>query len=402
MKTNTDTKVETISDYMAGKSIACCVTGGIAAIRTPEIVRHLRRHGAEVTVYLSDEAKKMVGEVALEWASEKTVVTSLTGKSEHIIPYDAILLCPATTNTISKFALGIADTPLLSLLASALGAKTSIIVVPTMHDSLFDNPFLQKHVLSLQNEGVHFLPSRVSEGKRKIPRTETIVASVSHIISSHSIKGKKVLVTGGPTPVLVDSVRVITNVFKGRTGLELAKDAYYKGAQVKLLLGSTGIPVPDYIDTLIHRDYTEYFENVFSNLKNGYDIAIFSAAVADYTPINPVKGKISSQGALKEIKLTTTAKVIKEVRKQFPKLFMVTFKYECGISKEKLLTIARNRLVDGYQLVVANRDVDMKVEHSAFLCSLGGVRKIVGKRNIAKEVLDESMQLLGGVSYENN
>ena len=383
-KKTDDTKVESAGEYLAGRNIGFCVTGGIAAIETPKIARMLRRYGANVRAYMTPAAQEFVGKAALEWGTENAVVDRLSGLAEHLCREDAVLVCPATLDTIDKVMAGIADNPVTTLVASALGMRKPIFLAPTMHDSLYENPILQKKLAEAVSYGVSIIEPRHSEGKRKIPHLETIVARVSHELSSDPIRGKKVLVTAGPTPVRIDAVRRITNVFKGTLGVEIAKEAYLRGADVTLLLGDTALPVPEYIRVRWHADYDSYVANVFDELSRGYDVGIFSAAVADYRPVNVVDGKIPSGGALQEIKLAPTAKVIKRVREEHPSLFMATFKLECNKTQEELIGIARDRVAQGYDLVVANRLSDMATGHTAFIVDDSGViGEPLTKREIA-------------------
>jgi phosphopantothenoylcysteine decarboxylase/phosphopantothenate--cysteine ligase len=398
MKENEDLKVERAGNYLEGKSIALCISGGIAAIETPKIARHLRRYGADVTAYLTSSATKFIGETSLEWATGKETVSKLSGLAEHIALHDLVLVCPATMNTVNKIFAGIADNPVTTLVASALGAYTPVYLAPTMHDSLYYNPIFQDNLAKIadpekaEEYGIKIIEPRESEGKRKIPKLENIVAEVCRGLSSHPIKGKKVLITGGPTPVKIDGVRRITNVFKGTLAREIAKEAYHRGADVKLLLGKTGIKIPSYLDVTYHDDLEEYIDNVFRELRTTrYDSGIFSAAVADYQPIHVVEGKIPSQGMLKEIRLKETMKVIKKVREAFPELHMTTFKYEDGISKEQLFGIARDRIRQGYQLVVANRKQDMTAGHNAYVFDRFNMmpEEAYQKQGIASKLMDK-------------
>lgn len=386
---NQDLKVDIIGDHLKDKRIALCITGGIAAIETPKIARHLRRYGADVKAYLTSEAQKFVGPSALEWATEQPIVTELSGMSEHIFTQDLVLVCPATLNTINKIFAGIADNAVTTLIASSLGYKKPIYLVPTMHESLFENPFLKENLQKAERYGMHIIEPRVSEGKKKIPKLENIVAEVCKELSEHPIKGKRLLVTGGPTPARIDDVRVITNIFKGNLAKAIADEAYLRGADVKLLLGDTGIDVPSYIDSIYHHDIDEYIANVFSELEKGYDAGVFSAAVADYKPVNVAKGKIPSKGALKELKFIETPKVIQKVREQYPDLYMVTFKLESGISEAELLAIADNRIKQGYHIVIANRLEDMKNGHKAYVVGEKGlIYEAHSKQDIAKKLID--------------
>jgi len=392
MSENQDLQVEKIGDYLENKAIALCVTGGIAAIEAPKIARHLRRYGANVKVYTTPDALKFITKESLEWGSENSVVSELSGKAEHICLEDLVLVAPATLNTINKICAGIADNPVTALVASALGMKKPVYLAPTMHDSLYNNPFLQENLSRVTNYGLHLIEPRHEEGKRKMPGIDEITARVARALSEDPLKGKKVLITGGPTPGKIDDIRRITNIFTGKLAVKIAKEAYLRGAEVKLLLGKTGVAVPSYIDVKYHEEYHEYKANVFTELEKGYGIGIFSAAVADYIPERVMQGKISSGGAITNIPLVQTKKVISEVRKKFPNLFMVTFKYEDdSTSYEELMNIANKRVIeDGYQLVVANRAQEMKNRtHKAYVIGKEGLISTPNSKDeIAKHLLD--------------
>ncbi|VVB78835.1 Dihydromethanopterin reductase (acceptor) [uncultured archaeon] len=173
-----DLKVEQLENYLEGKTIALCVTGGIAAIETPKIARHLRRYGAVVKAYVTPNALKFIGEASLEWATEKNVVCNLSGLAEHICLEDLVLVAPATLNTINKIMYGIADNTVTSLVASALGSKIPVYFAPCMHGSLYNNPFFQENLKKVDQYGIKIIEPRFSEGKAKIATVNTIVSSI--------------------------------------------------------------------------------------------------------------------------------------------------------------------------------------------------------------------------------
>lgn len=172
---NEDVQVDRIGDQFEGKRIALCITGGIAAIETPKIARHLRRLGADVHAYVTPNVYDFVGKVALEWGTGNPVIDRLTGSAEHICLDDIVLVAPATLNTINKIFAGIADNPATTLVASALGKKVAVYIAPTMHESLYDNPILQQNLARAAEYGITVIPPRRSEGKAKIPRLDTII-----------------------------------------------------------------------------------------------------------------------------------------------------------------------------------------------------------------------------------
>ena len=379
--------------HLQGKRIALLITGSIAALKAPFIARSLRRQGAEVVAFASSEALRYTTIDALEWSTTNPVITKLTAAAEHLSdenPFAAYLVAPATYNTINKIASGIADGVVTSSIASAIGrmerGKTSVMIAPAMHGSLH-NSILTASLRKLQGIGVGIIPPMVAYGKNNLPSESVIVVTVCRAISNSPLKNIPILVTGGATPVPIDNVRRLTNRFTGTLGGKIAEELYYRGAKVKLIRGSGSYTPPDYLPQQTIISYEEYKNIVIQELtENKYYCAIFSAAVADYQSAEVFPGKISSGGALKSINLIPTAKVIAEVRDSFPKLFMVTFKYQENITHEQLIDIAQQRLQQGYQMVVANRGEEKgeNGEQIAYLVtSKKSPIKVMGKENIA-------------------
>ena len=192
--------------------------------------------------------------------------------------------------------------------------------------------------------------------------------ALSRTLSVSSLKGKHILVTGGPTPVCLDNVRRITNKFTGRLGTEIAMALYAKGANVHLVHGQGSYVPPAVIPHEVVTDYDEYKEAVDHYLEQNEVVAgIFSAAVADYKPAERMPGKVASGKTSWEIALTPTAKVIDHVHEKFPALCMVTFKYQESMSHEQLMTIAKERLNRGYPMVVMNRGEEKAPRESKLL-----------------------------------
>ena len=361
--TNCDLQVDIISSHLEGKTIALCVCGGIAAIEAPKVARMLRRHGAAVKIYATPSAFKFIGEAALQWATGQDVVSQLSGLAEHICEEDLVLVTPATLNTVNKIRYGLADTVVTTLIQSAMGQHKPIMFCPTMHESLDKNPIYQeskKFLSEISCGTISFIEPRREERKAKAPKVSTIAAEVCHTLNA---KNSNVLITAGPTPVRIDDVRVITNIFKGTLGIEIARYAYHQGFEVHLLLGSSGKKAPDYIKTTIHRTYEEYRDNVVDNIgpfpQKQYDYGIFSAAVADWKPEIVHKGKISSKNGGMPTSWVNTEKVIDLVLAQAPEMKLVSFKVESDLSVNDLDWIAHDRLEKGHHMVVGNRLEDM-------------------------------------------
>ncbi len=300
-------------------------------------------------------------------------------------------MAPATYNSINKVRHGIADNAVTTTMATALRAvenhQAKVIIAPVMHGD-FHNSILHESLTFLQNCGVDLCAPRDDFGKHNLPNPETIAAYVCHVSAKSKLRGRKILVTAGPTPVPIDNVRRIVNKFRGRLGIQIAKDLYLKGADVKLILGEGSNIPPEYLDTRLVRNYDHYKETTISTLNSWpADIGIFSAAVADYKPVQAFQGKIPSGGALKSIELTCTEKVIDKVQREFPKTKIVSFKYEENISHEDLVKIGKSRLEKGHLAVIINRgeEIGPNNQQIGHLLSRNTIeKKLVGKQNIAE------------------
>lgn len=405
-----DREVPREGDHLAGVRVALLVTGGIAAYRTPALARALRRQGADVVVFASSEGLRYVARESLEWASRNPVIDHLTPRAEHLsdeTPFDAFLVAPATYNTINKVATGIADTAVTSTLASALGraerGEAAVLVAPTMHGSLHTS-ILTESLKRLHGMGVRIIPPREDYGKHNIPDEHVLVAEVCRAVSRSLLRGVRGLVTGGPTPVPLDDVRRITNRFSGRLGVRIAEELFLRGADVRLVHGQSALQPPDHLPVTVARTYDEYREAIAEHLSaEEHAFGVFSAAVADYRPQEKLPGKTPS-GKGWTIELGPTPKVIREVRERFPGLHMVVFKLEEGVSRERLLEIARERLGLGYQAVVANRGEEMKGSDEsqvAYILTTAGEAKdkepvrLEGKVQIARGIADHLERTVG-------
>jgi phosphopantothenoylcysteine decarboxylase / phosphopantothenate---cysteine ligase len=398
-----DRQVDLESTHLQNKRIALLVTGSIAAIKAPLIARTLRRQGADVVAFVSQEALRYTTIEALEWSTVNPVITKLTAAAEHLSdehPFAAYVVAPATYNTINKMRLGIADGVITATLGSAIGrmerGKTQILIAPTMHGSLH-NSILTTSLQQLDQMGVKIIPPHIANGKNNLPAEQAIAYAVCRAVSSSSLHDIPILVTGGPTPVPIDNIRRLTNRFTGKLGTYIAKELYLRGANVQLIHGQNSYSPPSYLPQQIVTSYDEYFTAVISQLQQQpYQFGIFSAAVADYQPAQVFPGKIPSGGALAKIDLVATQKVISEVRAKFPSLGMITFKYQENISHTELINIAETRLKQGYQMVVANRGEEEQstgAQVAYLVTKEQPPQKAVGKQQIAIAIAEYLEQI---------
>ncbi|MCB1395818.1 MAG: phosphopantothenoylcysteine decarboxylase [Rhodobacter sp.] len=389
-----DHDVPWASDRLAGRRIALLVTGGIAAMKAPEVARGLRRHGASVVAFASEDALRYVAREALEWATLGPVVTGLTWRAEHLSdadPFDAYLVAPATHSTIAKMAHGIGDTVVTATLISALGrmeqGRTQVLVAPTMHGTMH-NAQLLDNARRLAAQGVRLIAPRDAYGKHNLPDTEVLCIAVGRALSTSPLLGRKIMVTAGPTPVPIDGVRRIVNRFRGRLGARVAEELTWRGAEAELILGDGAWRPKTPMPITVTRTYDEYRDTVVARAKSGLWAGIFSAGVADYRPKQAVSGKIASGQASLMLELEPTEKVIDMAMDAGGAMHTIAFKYLEGVTEDELVRVAAKRL-DRCGLVVATRGEDTRgTEQRALMVTPQGVTPVDDKRAIAAAIAD--------------
>jgi len=207
-------------------------------------------------------------------------------------------------------------------------------------------------------------------------------------------KSKKILITAGPVWVPIDDVRVISNIFSGRLGFEIAKESLKRGCNVTLLYGPGRVDLSllkGNISIIRFHYYNELKEILFNQLsRKKFDIIFQSAAISDYQPIIPKKGKIKSGKSRLIIKLKPTIKLVDQIKNRAPNAILVKFKLEVNKSKAALIHIAKKSLaVSDADYIVANDFNTVAKSHEAYIISkFGELNKVVGKRNIARKLFD--------------
>jgi phosphopantothenoylcysteine decarboxylase/phosphopantothenate--cysteine ligase len=394
-----------LSTALKEKRIALCVTGSVAAVECVALARKLMRHGAEIFPIMSLMAQKIIHPYLLEWATGNPVVTELTGQIEHITlagkhkdHVDLVLVAPATANTIGKIAVGIDDTPVTTTVSSAIGAGIPVIVVPAMHESMYDHPAVMENIQKLRSMGIGVVSPRLEEAKAKISDVDVIVEHVIARLGPGDLEGKHFVVTAGPTRGWIDRIRYITNPSTGKMGIAITQELVARGASVKLVLGPTAEKTLDLADVVRVSTADDMLEAVMKALSSEKtDCLIAAAAVSDYVPAKKEETKIASGKDSLAIELVPTKKIIEEARKKHKSLFIVGFKVESGLSDEELEKRAREKIDAGIcDLVVAN---DEQKKGAAFEVDTNEVL-VVGpkgytmsiplatKREVARQLVD--------------
>jgi len=401
----------TKSHALSGKKIVLGVTGSIAAVKTVELARELIRHGADVYSVMSEAAMEIIHPYTLHYATGHEVITKLMGNIEHVEflgmegSADLFIIAPCTANTINKIASGVSDTTVTAFATTAFGSGIHIIVVPAMHGTIYKSPVLIENLDKLRKLGVTVIGPKFEEGLAKIVSIDDIILTVEHVLSQKKLAGKRILITGGPTIEPIDPIRILTNRSSGRTGIELAKEAYKQGAEVTLV-HSKELNLEEGIKEVKVETAREMIDACVTELRRGeekregYDVLISSAAISDFT-VNSSEVKIPSGGDF-HLHLVPTGKLIEEVRNEFPELVIVGFKAETNVSEDELIRRAKEKMgKHNLEMVVAN-DVGTggigTEENEVYIVREGmkdaDIKHVKGVKSlIAEEIVEELAKL---------
>ena len=357
--------VESYGTELTGKKIVLCVAGSVAAYKSIELARLLMRHGANVKCVMSNASTKLIKPDYMKWATGNNVITKLTGDMEHIdlADYkrsDLLIVYPSTANTLGKLAAGIDDTPVSTVLTVAFGSKIPIVMGLAMHRSMYENAAVRKNIAFLEKK-IDFVSPNMIEGKAKAPEPEDVLHFIlTKFGQSKILKGKKVLVTAGPTIEKIDPIRIITNHSTGKTGVLLASELVSAGAKVTLVYGPGITEPPKGAKIIPVQTVTDMFNEVKKQMKKKFDIVILAAAASDYIPKNQYSKKIKSTKNSLTIELKKAPKIIDHIKKLQKDVFLIGFKAETDISKKELVVRAKQKLRDSKADMIIANDIGKK------------------------------------------
>jgi len=347
------------------KEILLGVTGSIAAYKACEIIRLLRKIGAEVQVILTHSGSQMVGSTTFAALTGKEVLTDLfpensTSGLEHIRlseRVDAIVIAPATANTIAKIAHGLAD-DLLS--TTILACDIPILLAPAMNFRMWRNSATRENVGILKDRGIHILEpehgllASLASGVGRMAEPETIVSTLQRLLgTSQDFLGKRVLVTAGPTREPIDPVRFISNRSSGTMGYALAEAALERGATVTLVTGPTYINPPEDCEVILI-ETAEEMNRVVQKVASDQDLILMVAAVTDFKTSETLPSKIRKRDIPDALQIEKTPDILKNQR-NITNAFLLGFSLETEDGEKEARRKLEEKQLDAIVLNYANR-----------------------------------------------
>lgn len=390
---------------LTGKKIVLGVAGSSSIYKSLDLARRLIRIGAVLRVVMTRFAAKLISPDLFQWATGSKPHVEMTGETEHIDLArwaNAMVVAPATLNTMNKIAHGILDELLPLTAVTMLGDGKKVVIVPAMNLRLMNSPQYKKAVELLIEEGVVVIPPLVEEDKAKYPPIMDLTHCIDAVVNrGKDLSGYRVLVTAGSTREYIDPVRVITNPSSGLMGILIAREAACRGAEVTLLHGYIAVQ-PPYMVKKMKSETTETMAKDVYKLTSevDFDIAVFAAAPADYRPLKTSEVKIQTKLSPRIIvELEATPKVIKSIAKR-PRV-LVGFAAETATG-DALVELARRKLEDyGLDIVVGNNVLSdiagfgKEFLDAVILSPQGIINKgILSKYELARIILDHATRLI--------
>jgi len=332
---------------LLGKHILIGVTGGIAAYKVCYLVRDLKKAGADVKVVMTEAATKFVTPLTFSalsghavlgniWATDQSTLSDIGTQHIDLANWaDAYVIAPASANTIAKITYGLSDN-LLTIVA--LASRGPIILAPTMDADMYINPVTQQNVTKLQERGYFIVPPEEGEhasglkGPGRLPEIRAIIETIERVLNkaTQDFKGKKILVTAGPTHEAIDPVRYIGNRSSGKMGFALANAAALRGASVTLVSGPVHLETPRNVERVDVESARQMLNAVFKYASTS-DAVIMAAAVADYVPEKSAHTKIKKESGTKlsSLQLVETPDILNSLgQKKNKKTVLVGFALE--------------------------------------------------------------------------
>lgn len=387
------------------KKIVIGITGSIAAFKAIQLISDLNKMNYDLEVIMSEAATRFVTPLSIQSLTKKKVYVDIFDDDPEVITHidivknaDLFIIVPASANTIAKVAHGIADS---MLTAAFLAATCPKLIAPAMNVHMYENPITTENINKCKDLGMIFIEpdngllACGDVGKGKLPSQDIIIDMIEYALSPKPLKGKKVLVTAGPTIESIDPVRYITNHSSGKMGYAIAKAAFHLGADVTLISGPTALKKPMGVNTIDILSADDMF-NQCQQLFDEQDYVIKAAAVGDYSPIHYEQEKIKKHDSTMTLELKKNNDILAYLGKH------KTHQKICGFAMETqdLIENATKKLMNkNCDMLVANH---LKTEGAGFQGDTNVVTllfkdhqkqlELMNKSDLAYIILNELME----------
>lgn len=371
-----------------GKNIILGVTSSIAAYKSANVASALVKKGCNVNVLMTENATNFINPLTFEELTKhKCIIDTFDRNVQYNVAHislavsaDAFIIAPASANVIGKIANGIADDMLTT---TVMACKCPVIISPAMNTNMYENPIVQDNLAKLERFGYIIVPPAEGRlacgaiGKGKMPDEQVLLDYLERALSDkQDFKGKRVLVTAGPTQESIDPVRYITNHSSGKMGYAVARQAMLRGAEVTLVSGKVNLPPVPFVKMIYITTAEDMYNAVTSEFENT-DIVIKAAAVADFRPKRIADDKLKKADGMDSIELEPTKDILKELGKNKKNRFICGFSMETKNMTENSRKKLENKNLD---MIVCN---NLKVEGAGFQGDTNVVT-VIDKTNITE------------------
>lgn len=391
-----------------GKNIILGVTSSIAAYKSANVASALVKKGCNVNVLMTENATNFINPLTFEELTKhKCIIDTFDRNVQYNVAHislatsaDAFIIAPASANVIGKIANGIADDMLTT---TVMACKCPVIISPAMNTNMYENPIVQDNLAKLERFGYIIVPPAEGRlacgtvGKGKMPDEQVLLDYLERVLSDkQDFKGKKVLVTAGPTQESIDPVRYLTNHSSGKMGYAVARQAMLRGAEVTLVSGKVNLPPVPFVKMINVTTAEDMYNAVTAEFDNT-DIVVKAAAVADFRPKQIASDKLKKADGMNSIELEPTKDILKELGKNKKTQFI------CGFSMEtQNMTENSKKKLDtkNLDMIVCN---NLKVEGAGFQGDTNVVTiidktnttelGIMSKTEVADKILDRIAEL---------
>ena len=389
------------------KTVVLGVTGSVAIYKAADLASKLTQDGARVEVVMTDAATRFVAPLTFHTLTHTGVTTDMfTAPTEYNETHvslseaaDAVIIAPATANTIAKIAAGMADNMLTSIV---LATKAPVIIAPAMNVNMWENPITQENISKLKARGFIIVEpgyGRLASGKMgygRLADIEVILSTIKQVLGGKGdLGGRSLVVTAGGTQEPVDPVRHIGNRSSGKMGYAVAEAARDRGAGVTLISAPTSLPDPASIE-VIHVQTARQMKDAVAKAISKANALIMAAAVADYQPKNTAKSKIKKDAETMTLELVKTPDILTEVQGDFIRVGFAAESEDVVANARKKLEKKKLDLIVANDITGADSGFGVDTNKVTIIDKKGNTENLplLTKREVAEKILDKVAEML--------